>query len=129
MIQDEHVQTARDFLVKSDGYFAEGDALQGSEKMWGAAAHSIMAVAQQRGWKYGNHYAIRQVVRRIEDELGDERISLGLMTAEKFHANFYHEFMDEDELDMGRPAARRFVERILALVDDGQAHSNGNLAE
>ena len=129
MIQEEHIQTARDFLVKSDNYFTEGDVLQGSEKLWGAAAHSIIALAQQRGWKYGNHYAIRQVVRRIEDELDDERISLGLIAAEKFHANFYHEFMDDDELDMGRPAARRFVERILALTDEQPDHSIDGLAE
>ena len=129
MIKDEHVQTAQDFLVKSDAYFAEGDVLQGSEKLWGAAAHAIIAVAQQRGWKYGNHYAIREVARRLADELSDERISLGLIAAEKFHANFYHEFMDESELDMGRPAVQRFVGRMLALIDEMPEQSANGLAE
>ena len=54
MTTTEHTQTAREFLEKSDRYFAEGDELQGSEKMWGAAAHSVMAVAQQRGWSFGD---------------------------------------------------------------------------
>ena len=49
MIKEEDVQTAQDFLTKSDGYFAEDDVLQGSEKLWGAAAHSVMAMAQERG--------------------------------------------------------------------------------
>ena len=120
MIKDEHVQTAREFLVKSDGYFAEGDVLQGSEKLWGAAAHAVMAVAQQRGWKYGNHYTLRETALRLADELEDERISLGLGVAEKFHANFYHEFMEDSELDMNRPLAKRFVARMLALVDEEQ---------
>ena len=118
MIKDEHVQTAQEFLVKSDGYFAEGDVLQGSEKLWGAAAHAVMAVAQQRGWKYGNHYTLRETALRLADELEDERISLGLGVAEKFHANFYHEFMEDSELDMNRPLAKRFVARMLALVDE-----------
>ena len=60
MTKDEPVQTAQNFLVKSDAYFAEGDVLQGSEKLWGAASHAMIALAQQRGWRYGNHYAIRQ---------------------------------------------------------------------
>ena len=120
MIKDEHVQTAQEFLVKSDGYFAEGDVLQGSEKLWGAAAHAVMAVAQQRGWKYGNHYTLRETALRFADELEDERISLGLGVAEKFHANFYHEFMEDSELDMNRPLAKRFVARMLALVDEEQ---------
>lgn len=118
MIKDEHVQTAQDFLVKSDNYFAEGDVLQGSEKLWGAAAHAVMAIAQERGWDYGSHYALRQVAMRLEDEMDDERIRLGFIASEKFHANFYHNFMEESELDMSRPSAKRFVERMLALVED-----------
>ena len=120
MIKEEHVQIAREILVKSDGYFAEGDVLQGSEKLWGAAAHAVMAVAQQRGWKYGTHYTLRETALRLADELEDERISLGLGVAEKFHANFYHEFMEDSELDMNRPLAKRFVARMLALVDEEQ---------
>ena len=117
MIQEEHVRTARDFLVKSDTYFAEGDALQGSEKTWGAAAHAMAALAQQRGWQYGSNYAIRQAAIRLADALEDERFSLGVSVAEKFHANFYHDFMEDDELDVNRPLARLFVERVLALTD------------
>ena len=48
----------------------------------------------------------------------DERISLGLGVAEKFHANFYHNFMEGSELDMNRPLVQHFVERMLALVED-----------
>ena len=118
MIKDEHVQTAQDFLVKSDAYFAEGDVLQGSEKLWGAAAHALTAVAQQRGWRYGNHNALRQAALRLADEMEDERIRLGLLVAEKFHANFYHDFMEDIELDVNRPDAQLFVARMLALVDD-----------
>ena len=121
MIKDDHVQTAQDFLTKSDSYFAEGDVPQGSEKLWGAAAHAVMAVAQERGWDYGSHYAIRQVALRLADEMEDERISLGLGVAEKFNANFYHNFMEDSGLDMNRPLAQRFVERMLALVDDDAA--------
>ena len=118
MIKEEDVQTAQDFLTKSDGYFAEDDVLQGSEKLWGAAAHAVMAMAQERGWEYGSHYALRQVALRLADEMEDERISLGLGVAEKFHANFYHNFMEDSELDMNRPLVQHFVERMLALVED-----------
>ena len=117
MIQEEHARTAQDFLVKSDAYFADGDVLQGSEKLWGAAAHVLSAIAQQRNWRYGSHVAIKQVAIRIADELDDERISEGINLAEKFHANFYHNFMGEDELDVNRPLVKRFVMQMLALVD------------
>ena len=50
MIVEEHKDTARKFLRDAEREFAAGENLQASEKMWGAAAHAIMAVAQDRGW-------------------------------------------------------------------------------
>ena len=49
MLVRVHSRTAQEFLAASDREFAAGDALQASEKLWGAAAHAIMAVAQQQG--------------------------------------------------------------------------------
>ena len=44
----EHIQTAREFLILSEQEFEDGDFLQASEKLWGAVAHSILAIARQR---------------------------------------------------------------------------------
>ena len=116
MITTEHIRTAQDFLEKSDRYFAEGDELQGSEKMWGAAAHAVMAIAQQRGWNYGDHRSLKIVVRRLADELDDPFLETAFGVAEKFHANFYHKFMQDYEFERDRPAVRLFVQRIQSLM-------------
>ena len=118
MIQEEHVQTARDFLVKSDTYFAEGDALQGSEKMWGAAAHAVMAIAQQRGWQYGSHKAMIRAVSRIAEACEDRALRLEFSLAEQFHANYYYGFMEDFQIENNRPIVREFVERILMLMEE-----------
>ena len=52
MTAAEHAQTARDFLAVSDREFAAGDHLQGSEKLYGAATQAVIAICQQRGWRY-----------------------------------------------------------------------------
>ena len=46
MLAVDHAQTAEGFLADSDREFAAGDVLQASEKLWGAAAHAMMAVAE-----------------------------------------------------------------------------------
>ncbi len=119
MLTQEHIATAQEFLEKSDRYFDEGDILQGSEKSWGAAAHAVMAVAQQNGWPYGDHHALKTAARRLADEHDDPSLELAFGVAEKFHANFYHKFMQDYEFDHDRPAVRRFVERIQALLSEG----------
>ena len=119
MLTQEHAQTAQEFLAVADGEFASGDMLQGSEKMWGAAAHAVMAVAQQRGWPFGSHGSLRTAVRRLSDEYGDPFLIAGFVSAEKFHANFYHDFMEHDaDFELSKDVIRQFVGRVLALMED-----------
>ena len=116
MLQQEHIHTAQDFLQESDREFAEGKTLQASEKLWGAAAHSVMAIGQQRGWQFGTHYDLKMAVRRLADECDDSKIVSDFSVAEKFHANFYHGFMEEFQISEDRPIVRHFVGRINALM-------------
>ena len=116
MLTKEHVQTAREFLDAAGREFAAGDELQGSEKMWGAASHAIMAVAQQRRSPYGNHRAMLNVARRVADELDDDGLRAGLVAAQHFHANFYHGFLEPEDMEPNADLVRRFVDRMLAVA-------------
>ena len=116
MVIEEHIQTAQDFLEASDREFAAGDVLQGSEKLWGAASHPVIAAAQQRGWAYGKHQALKSVVRRLYEESGDAFWWRALRAAEKFHANFYHDFMEDFQLEEDHPLVRHFVARMLDQI-------------
>ena len=117
MIMTEHIETAQEFIDESDAYFAKGDVLQGSEKTWGAAAHIVMAMAQRRGWDFGTHRALKVAVRRLVEEHDDPFLDVGFLAAEKFHANFYHKFMEDFEYQEDRPKVRRFVERVQSLME------------
>ena len=86
MNQDDHSQTARDFLTASDEEFAAGDHLQASEKLWGAATHAVMAVANQRGWECRSHRAMKNVIRQVAERVLATRWCAGaFVAAEKFH--------------------------------------------
>ena len=112
----DHLRTARKFLKAADREFDAGDHLQASEKLWGAASHALIAVAQQRNWPHGSHRALKKAARLLVDETGDMALLAGFAFAEKFHANFYHDFMEDFELDVDRPTINNFVERLLVLA-------------
>ena len=116
MLIQEHIQTAQYFLDAADRKFAAGDVLPGSEKRWGAAAHAVMAVAQHRSWPFGDHRSLSVNVERLAREGGDASLNSGFSVAEKFHANFYHQFMQDFELERGRPIVRDFVTRMGGLL-------------
>ena len=115
MLIEEHIQTARDFLDAADREFDAGDEIQGSEKLWGAASHAVMAAAIRRGWNSGSHRALKEAVNRLAVEFNDESLRLRFGVAEKFHINFYHGAMEQFEIDDDRPVVREFVERLLSL--------------
>lgn len=116
MLIDDHAQTALDFLLASDQEFDDGDILQASEKLWGAATHAVIAVAQQRGWQHGSHSSLRDAAERLADEHDDFRIELEFAIAEKFHRNFYNNTMEDIELYGDRPKVHDLVHRVLALL-------------
>ena len=72
-IQDR-IRTAFGFLDDSDREFAAGDVLQASEKLWGAASHAVIAVAESRNWNHGSHRALKNAVFRLATELDDPLI-------------------------------------------------------
>ena len=119
MLVEEHAQTARDFLDAAEREFAAGDELQGSEKIWGAASHAVRAVAKSRGWDSGKHNHLKAAVMRLARDLDDQTIRAGFVAAQQFHANFYHGFMEEDDIEIAYPVAFDFVTRMLDL--DGLA--------
>ncbi len=114
---EEHIQTARDFLGKSDQEFESGDILQGSEKLWGAASHAVMAVAQQKGWDFGKNTAPRKVVELLTSEYEEPLLKASFAVAQQFHANFYHDFMEDEDIEQNRPIVRDFVHRIVAIAE------------
>ena len=116
MLTQEHLQTAREFLGDADREFAAGDTLQGSEKMWGAASHAIIAVAQARGWQFGTHRVMINAARRIADEQDDGNLRAGLVAAQLFHSNFYHDHIEDEDLEPTAELVRRFVARMLELA-------------
>lgn len=117
MSADEHAQTAREFPVGSDQEFAAGDHLQGSEKLYGAATQAIIAICKQRGSRYKSHRAMQQAVADLAREYSDPTLLNGYLAGNKFRGIFFHDIMEDYEVEASRPGAHHFVAQVLALLD------------
>ena len=115
MDTQNHTRTAQTFLEAADKELSAGDALQGSEKLWGAASHAVMAAARERGWDHGRHGAMKAAVRRLAEENDDSALVAGFVAARALHANFYHDFMEDHDIEDARLLVRDFVEKVTAL--------------
>ena len=117
LLSAEHRQVAREFLAASDEEFERGDVLQGAEKLWGAAAHAVMSVAQERGWPHESHRSLKNATIRLSEELDDQFVRGAFGAAEKFLRCTSLDSMEDWEIVADRPLVHDFVERVLRVAE------------
>ena len=93
-----HWETSRRFIIQADAELAAGDLLQASEKGWGAAAHAMKAIAEERGWRHDNHSLLFSIADRLVAETGDFVVKTLFSVASDTHKNFYEGVMTKEDV-------------------------------
>ncbi|MDE2815189.1 MAG: PaREP1 family protein [Chloroflexota bacterium] len=112
-----HVRISRQFMRQADEEFAKGDRLQASEKAWGAAAHAVKAVAQQRGWRHDGHRYLFDAIDSIYRETGDTELRGLFGTANALHMNFYEDWQSAEYVQDGIERVKLLLEKLEPLAE------------
>ena len=82
-------EISQHLLEQAQRELDNGDILQASEKSWGATAHAIKAVAQQRGWNHHTHNNLRDAAVYIGLERNRQDLRQLFQSLEALHHNYY----------------------------------------
>ncbi|MYC31845.1 MAG: hypothetical protein F4X64_01560 [Chloroflexi bacterium] len=110
---EKHTRLAEKLMRDASREIAEGELVQGSEKLWGAASQALKAYCASRGIPHGKYAQRRHAALELSDEREDDSIRLAFKLAESCHANFYNDWMEQEDLDSHVADIRTFVEKIL----------------
>lgn len=113
---EEHLRISRQFMRQAHAEFAKGDRLQASEKAWGAAAHAVKAVAQQRGWQHDGHRYLFAAVDKIFRETKDPQIRSLFRTANSLHMNFYENWQSAEFVQDGIQQIEVLLKKLEPLA-------------
>ena len=105
--------------------------LQASEKIWGAVAHTIIALGKQRGWDAGrSHGSFRRVAIQLGAELDEangvpadaedgkrRKFRRLLSSVNELHDNFYQNDEDDDHIKDVEKDAAEILSLLEPLVD------------
>ncbi len=91
------------------------DILQASEKVWGATAHAIKAVAQQRGWNHRWHNDLRDAANYIGFERNRPDLRGLFRSLETLHVNYYEHQKEASEVQDGINAAQVYIREMAQL--------------
>lgn len=101
-IADRHDALSRR-LIQQASYELDkhGDRVQASEKCYGAVAHAVKAVAEDRQWRHSSHNLRRQIVGLLANEFGLPVLRHLQRAADELHDNFFEDQLHNGELRVG----------------------------
>ena len=115
-VVDYHSERSWHFLDLVDDEVQRGELEEACNKIWGAAAHAIKAVAERRGWFHGSHNALAEtVLRLIDDEGGPPLLYTYYGLANSFHSRFYGWPPGVDEIRHGKGEIANFIRMLESL--------------
>ena len=111
-----HRERSWHFLALVDDELARGELEEASNKLWGAAAHAIKAVAESRGWPHHAHALLQQTMERLISEEGASQHLFGqYMMASAYHQGFYAWPPPADAIRYGKEIITEFIAALENL--------------
>ena len=112
---ERYAELSRHFIEKADEYLLAGDAVQASEKGWGAVAEAFKSIAEERGWRHQGHRLLNDVAYQLTEEWGREDVLSMFDAVEKLHINFYEDVMELDEIAARIGTAKTLIRELETL--------------
>lgn len=110
-------QASQEYLVDARRELDDGDYPQASEKLWGAAAEMLKAVAETRGWPHKGHAQLVIVIGRLLEETGDAELRLLFRSAGFLHTNFYERWLPPEDVGQAAGEVELLIDKLQGLME------------
>jgi len=102
-----YLNSSHKYLEDGETLLVKGDSTQASEKLWGASAEILKAVAAHRGLELKTHA-----------DLWSFTTKLSFATANYLHQNFYENAMTPEAVKASADAVKQFIEKVEKLLTE-----------
>jgi hypothetical protein len=87
-----------------------------SEFLWGSLNAIAYAIGLLYGEKLSDHGKVVEFIKELANRYDDE-IKKGLASAQRIHANFFHDFMDDLMFEDDRISTEKLLEKLVSILD------------
>lgn len=113
----EHLERSSTYWKQAQEHHKRGETEKTTELAWGSVSQAIMALALMRSNKrLRTHREMKAYFKDAASQLKDEEMAKLFADGEAAHANFYQDFMDEQEVRDVIAKMEKLLEKIHALV-------------
>ena len=111
----DHAKAAHRLLKEADYELGRTNIGLTSEKLWDAASHAIKALCVRRGWQHDEYEHLRDAIKLLREETGDESLDTGFAIA--YNGQLFVGSLEEEDVDADRPVVRKLVDKLLAAAE------------
>ena len=118
MIELEVVRNKKRLADYYDNYrkfYLQKEYSKASECIWGVINALVYALGLFEGKKIGRHEEVRKFLGILASQY--KEIAEGIVPIEQLHANFFHNFMDEDMFKYNVVRAEKLMKKLAELLD------------
>lgn len=113
----EHLERSSTYWRQAQEHHKRGETEKTTELAWGSVTQAIMALALARGnRRLRTHREVKAYTKNAATQLGDKELAELFADGEAAHANFYQDFMDEQEVRDIIAKMGKLLEKIHRLM-------------
>ena len=112
-VRGKHARLALKLLEDAGREIAEGDTVQGAEKLWGATGQALKTYCASWNLPHSRYARRRCALLDLAERTGGSFLEMAFGTAQSCHANFYNGWMDQEDLETYLPGIQRLVHLLL----------------
>lgn len=114
--QAEYQRLNGKYLREGLELLAKKDYSQASEKLWGACAVIIKAVAAKRGVELGTHRSLGDFVVKLHKEHPEWSLMNTFREVNALHTNFYEDWLPPEIVEDAAETVKAFIARLKGLL-------------
>ncbi|MBI4258169.1 MAG: hypothetical protein HY619_04365 [Thaumarchaeota archaeon] len=104
------------YLKEAEVLLKKKDYSQASEKLWGAAAENVKALAASKNLELGTHASLWSFVEKTHNDHPELNLMHEFSYAGNLHTNFYEDWLSPGYVEEGLQIVRNFVEKMRKLM-------------
>lgn len=97
-------------------YYEEKKYSKASEFLWGTINNLVYAIGLFHGKKIGKHNEVVEFTKELALIENRESIIEQLASAERIHANFFHDFMNELMFEDDKEKVEKLIETLSEIL-------------
>ena len=109
---EDYAAISHRFVAHAKDQLDQGNRLQASEKVWGAANYALKAVAIERGWRHAGQRNVFAIAEQLAKESNRPYLNDQLFVARAIHYNFYDNDLSDSSINAGIEAVERYVAEL-----------------